>query len=67
MKVASDAKEAEKDLKRKAETEKKEEPPRKRGLWLGDGLEGLSDSELTDSEDENDVETDKEAKTVAVL
>ena len=67
MKVASDAKEAEKDLKRKAETEKKEEPPRKRVMWLGDGLDGLSDSELTDSEDENDVETDKEAKTVAVL
>ena len=67
MKVASDAKEAEKDLKRKAETEKKEEPPRKKVMWLGDGLDGLSDSELTDSEDENDVETDKEAKTVAVL
>ena len=67
MKVASDAKLVEKDLKRKAETEKKEEPPRKRGMWLGDDLEGLSDSELTDSEDENDVETDKEAKTVAVL
>ena len=67
MKVASDAKEAEKDLKRKAETEKKEEPPKKRGMWLGDDLDGLSDSELTDSDEENDVGTDKESKTVAVL
>merc|ERR1711874_278730 len=65
MKVASEAKEAEKDLKRKAETEKKVEPPKKKGkgLWMGDGLDGLSDSELTDSDEEKDAE---EAKTVAV-
>merc|ERR1711936_248242 len=65
MKVASEAKEAEKDLKRKAETEKKVEPPKKKGkgLWMGDGLDGLSDSELTDSDEEKDAE---ETKTVAV-
>ena len=62
MKVHSEAREAENDLKRKAETEKKEEPPVKKGLWMGDGLDGLSDSELTDSDDDEKEET----KTVAV-
>ena len=61
MKVHSDAKKTEKDLKRKADIEKKEEPPVKKGLWMGEGLDGLSDSELTGSDDE-----DHETKNIAV-
>ena len=41
------------ELKRKAEPEVKAAPPVKKGLWMGDGLEGLSDEDVTDSEDED--------------
>ena len=61
MKVASDNKA---DLKRGLEDDDKEaatkEPKKKaKGTWLGDGLEGLSDEDLTDSEEENDPESSK--------
>lgn len=36
-------------------------PPKKRGLWIGDGLEGLSD--LSDS-DEEDEERGEKSKSV---
>ena len=43
------------DLKRKAETtENSDVPKKKKGLWMGDGLEGLSDEDLTDSDDDTD-------------
>ena len=68
MKAVSDkAKEEEKQevLKRKADTDKKTEPPKKKGMWMGDGLEGLSDEELTDSDE--DSEETNELNTVAVV
>ena len=38
-------------------------PPKKRGLWIGDGLEGLSD--LSDSdEDDEDEERGEKSKSV---
>ena len=51
------------DLKRKAETEKSE-PPKKKKTWMGDGLEGLSEEDLSDSDEEVE---DKNSKTVAVM
>ena len=57
MKNVLEAKEANKetDLKRKAEVpEDKDVPKKKKGLWMGDGLEGLSDEDLTDSDDDTD-------------
>jgi len=64
MNVAKEQKKTETDketdLKRKAEAEK-EEPPKKKKMWMGDGLEGLSDEDLSDSDEEAD-----ESKTVAV-
>ena len=51
------------DLKRKAEPEKKE-PPKKK-MWMGDGLEGLSDEDLSDSDEEAEEKTDS-SKAVAV-
>lgn len=64
MKVAGEKK---LDLKRSSNENNEVEPPKKKklqkGMWLGDGLEGLSDEDLTDSEDEmNDVETKAVAK-----
>ena len=37
-------------------------PPKKRGLWMGDGLEGLSD--LSDSDDEDEEERGEKSKSV---
>ena len=59
MKVASEklkdsGANKETDLKRKPETDKKVEPPKKKGLWMGDGLEGLSDEDLTDSDEDEE-------------
>ena len=73
MKVASEKSKGsdtskETDLKRKPETDKKIEPPKKKGLWMGDGLEGLSDEDLTDSDEDGDAPGDVEkSKNVAVL
>merc|ERR1712110_879321 len=50
------------DLKRKAEPEKKEPPMKK--MWMGDGLEGLSDEDLSDSDEEAEEKTEK-SKAVA--
>jgi len=38
-------------------------PPKKRGLWIGDGLEGLSDLSDSDS-DEEDEERGEKSKSV---
>jgi len=44
------------DLKRKGEGSKTEEPARKKkaGLWMGEGLDDLSDSDLSDSDDDEE-------------
>ena len=50
-----------KEQKRNAIQNSLEEPPKKKKMWMGDGLEGLSDEDLSDSDEEAD-----ESKTVAV-
>merc|ERR1712243_313286 len=52
------------ELKRKAEPDVKTAPPVKKGMWMGDGLEGLSDEDVTDSEEEDS--DDKTALAVKV-
>jgi len=42
------------ELKRKVESKDKGPAPKKKGLWIGDGLEDLDDSDLTDSDDDSD-------------
>jgi len=54
------------NLKRKSETVKDEETPvvkkKAKGLWIGEGLDDLDDSDLTDSDDESKVGEEKEKR-----
>lgn len=53
---ASEAAPADKNQKRKSsESEKGPAVKKAKGLWLGGGLDDLEDSDLTDSEEEEDV------------
>jgi len=53
MKAMKENEGKETELKRKAEPDVKTAPPVKKGMWMGDGLEGLSDEDVTDSEEED--------------
>jgi len=58
--IASSSKEdKEKDLKRKSDVEAP--VPKKKGLWIGDGLDELDDSDLTDSDEEAEKSDSKTA------
>ncbi|XP_023328195.1 protein SDE2 homolog [Eurytemora carolleeae] len=60
--AASSSKQEDK-LGKRGSTEASAGPPKKRGLWIGDGLEGLSDLSDSDS-DEEDEEKGEKSKSV---